>query len=162
MCQRLRDKGFQSWCEDVSTTYHQRIAEGHTFDLVSMLNVIDRTPKPLSLLHAAHSMLNENGMLLLATPLPCRPFYFTNDFKSHNNTRSKQSRYGQPSEAIAGLSKTGMWDEQAECLLRKVLPASGFEPLVFARLPYVSGGDFFKDHTKLDDIVVVARKGKKR
>ena len=44
MCQRLRDKGFQSWCEDVSTTYHQRIAEGHTFDLVSMLNVIDRTP----------------------------------------------------------------------------------------------------------------------
>lgn len=154
MCQKLRDKGYECWREDVSTTYRQHIAKGHTFNLVSMLNVIDRTPKPNSLLLAAHSMLNKNGLLLLATPLPFRPFYFTNDFKFHNTRR----KYGQPLETIPGLSKIGLWDEQAEILLKKVLPENGFEPVVFARLPYVSGGDYFTNYTALDDILVVSRK----
>jgi hypothetical protein len=44
-------------------------------------------------------------------------------------------------------------------MLEKALPALGLAPVAFSRLPYVSGGDYFKpEGYVLDDLVVVARK----
>ena len=158
MAQKLEHLGFECWNEDISLTYPQRIATGAaSFDLVSFLNVIDRTPKPVTLLLAAHNMLKHNGLLLVATPLPFRPFYFTNDHKGHSTSTGHQRKHGQPLESL-GLTKTGSWDEQAETFMSHVLPSRGFTPLAFSRVPYVSGGDFFKPYTALDDIVVIARK----
>ena len=157
MAKRLENLGFECWNEDISMTYPQRIASGVSFDLVSFLNVIDRTPKPVTLLLAAHTMLKPDGLLLVATPLPFRPFYFTNDHKGHSRSSSHQRKHGQPLESL-GLTKTGTWDDQAETFLTNVLPSRGFTPLAFSRVPYVSGGDFFKPFTALDDIVVIARK----
>ena len=157
MAQKLEQLGFECWNEDISTTYPQRMATGASFDLVSLLNVIDRTPKPVTLLRAAYSMLKHDGLLLVATPLPFRPFYFTNDHKGHSKPSGHQRKHGQPLESL-GLTKTGTWDDQAQTLLTQILPTRGFTPLAFSRVPYVSGGDFFKPYTALDDIVVIARK----
>lgn len=85
MSDRLRSKGYTCWNEDITLTYKERIEEGYTFDLISMLNVIDRTPRPSSLLSAVHSLLKPNGTILIATPLPFRPFYFSSDHIDKNN-----------------------------------------------------------------------------
>jgi SAM-dependent methyltransferase len=44
-----------------------------TFDVVSLLNVLDRTARPATLLDRALAHLGEGGRLVLATPLPARP-----------------------------------------------------------------------------------------
>jgi len=78
MASRLRDSGYEVWEEDIATTASSRLARGQDkFDLISLLNVLDRTPLPNSLLKAANSLLKPGGKLLVATPLPFRPFYFT-------------------------------------------------------------------------------------
>jgi 2-polyprenyl-3-methyl-5-hydroxy-6-metoxy-1,4-benzoquinol methylase len=96
MSNRLRLKGYKCWNEDITLTYKDRIEEGYTFDLISMLNVIDRTPRPSSLLSAVHSLLKPNGMILIATPLPFRPFYFTSDHMDkinvNDNTNYEEKR----------------------------------------------------------------------
>ena len=158
MAAKLREKGFECWCEDVAHTFQERAATAKEgFRLVSMLNVIDRTPRPATLLKAAWTLLDDDGYLLLATPLPFRPFYFTADHANASPSSSSTRKHAQPLESL-GLSKDGKWEDQAEKLLAQVLPEHRFEPLAFARLPYVSAGDFFKPKTELDDIVLIARK----
>jgi 2-polyprenyl-3-methyl-5-hydroxy-6-metoxy-1,4-benzoquinol methylase len=74
----------------------KRLAEGYQFDMVSILNIIDRTPRSATLLKAAHSMLSPDGLLLIATPLLFRPFYFTADHKITAVTdKRKPEKYGK-------------------------------------------------------------------
>jgi hypothetical protein len=124
-----------------------------------LLNVLDRTPRPSSLLAASHSLLKPDGLLLLATPLPFRPFYFTaNHDTGKDAPKYKDPKYGKPLETLLTLRSSNSWDEQAESFLSSVLPENGFRPVAFTRLPYISGGDFFDDYVALDDLVVVAEK----
>lgn len=78
MAKRLREAGYECWEEDVAETVGGRVyshagaAEGTethpterpradqdgSFSLVSMLNVIDRSPQPAGLLRAAHRLLH--------------------------------------------------------------------------------------------------------
>ena len=51
-----------------------------------------------------------------------------------------------------------MWELQADLFPTKFLPESGFDPVLFTRLPYISGGDSFNEFIILDDVVVFARK----
>lgn len=171
MCSRLRESGFECWEEDVALTSSVRIAEGRRFELVSMLNVLDRTPRPRSLLSAAHGFLEPGGKLLLATPLPFRPFFFTANHRLVGGKVPRwhmNSKYGQPLESLDLPAVVGgkfeddadgaVWDLQAEAVLSEVLPEAGFKPLAFTRLPYVSGGDFFNEYFALDDLVLLAEK----
>ena len=41
-----------------------------------MFNVLDRSPRPACLLRAARALLRPGGHLLIASPLPYRPFFF--------------------------------------------------------------------------------------
>jgi 2-polyprenyl-3-methyl-5-hydroxy-6-metoxy-1,4-benzoquinol methylase len=176
MFERLQQRGYECWNEDVSSTYVHRLKEGRVFNMVSLLNVMDRTPRPVSLLRAARELLSPKGLLLLATPLPFRPFYFTSNHSSApagagggnvnsnlnlsssgRGTQSKYGKYGKPLEIIE-LPERASWEEQVSVLIQRVLPDNGFKPLAFTRLPYVSGGDFFKEFTALDDVVIVAEK----
>ena len=154
MCNRLQKKGYISWNEDISYTYSDRINEGYTFDMISLLNVIDRTPRPISLLRAAHSLLRPHGLLLLATPLPLQPFYFTHD---HKISKSNSKKFGKPSESL-DLLPSNTWEDQATELIEKVIPKMNFVPIAYSRLPYVSGGDYYKSCTVLDDIIILAKK----
>ena len=116
MAAKLRENGYDCWCEDVSSTYQQR---EERFRLVSMLNVIDRTPRPATLFKAASTLLEDGGYLLLATPLPFRPFYFTADHATASPSLSSRRKHAQPLESL-GLSKDGKWEDQAEKLLSQV------------------------------------------
>jgi SAM-dependent methyltransferase len=77
MAGRLRRRGFECHEDDVAAPDSPtRSCFRGSFDLVSVLNVLDRAPAPRALLEAAHDMLRPGGWLLLATPLPFRPFYY--------------------------------------------------------------------------------------
>jgi hypothetical protein len=73
----------------------------------------DRTPRPLSLLRAAHRLLKPNGHVLLATPLPFRPFFFAANHKGAQVTGYATKRHGKPVESLA-LREGGSWDEQCQ------------------------------------------------
>ena len=49
------------------------------------------------------------------------------------------------------------WGTHAQALLERVLPAHGFRPVAFSRLPYISAGDADADLAFLDDLLVLCR-----
>ena len=52
----------------------------NTIDLISMLNVLDRCDKPVTMLKDAHACLqNSNGKLIIALTYPHRPFVVEKD-----------------------------------------------------------------------------------
>ena len=159
MAANLRRKGFECWETDIAAPTPAAAPVGADaaqqggFELVAMLNVIDRTQRPAALLAAAHALLEPEpgGWLLLATPLPYRPFYFRG-----------ASTYRPDQDAALALpdvtSEAAAWEEQAFELLAETLPRHGFAPRAFTRLPYLSAGDPTTPLWALDDLVCVAQR----
>jgi len=67
MADRLRSLGYETLTEDITHTHPSHTPK---YDLISMLNVLDRTPEPASLLDAAHALLRPDGHILLGKLLP--------------------------------------------------------------------------------------------
>lgn len=178
MAKRLRKAGYECWEEDLAETVggqicgdaaaltstdtvakRPRVEQEGTFELVSILNVIDRSRQPAGLLRAAHRLLNaERGWLLLATPLPYRPFYYAGAKTfapvAQESLALPRARRWTPSE---GNAEEEEWALGAEQLLNRVLPSQGFEVVAFSRLPYISAGDADDELAYLDDIMLLAR-----
>ena len=80
MAKRLREKGYECWEGDVAQTVGgSELQPGPaqdavgTFDLVALLNVIDRSPAPAGLLRCAHRLLHSAvRTALAAVPLTRR------------------------------------------------------------------------------------------
>lgn len=147
MGRRLARQGYEVWCEDVAETAERRAAEGRSFSLVTMFNVLDRCPRPQALLAGARRLLGPGGLLLLSTPLPFMASFY--------GWRTGWS--GRAPEGLE-LGREGVsWEEDALRLLEEVLPSAGFRPLAVSRVPYLTGGDALDGGClELDDIVVLA------
>lgn len=149
MAEQLKQQGYQVWQEDIAQSAAARKAEGLDFEMVSILNVLDRCASPRSLLSAAHTLLGPSpSFLLMATPLPFRGAYF--GWGTYWS--------GRQMETLGLESVTEDWAQQAQFLLEEVLPAANFEPVAISRLPYICAGDAFTPFSELDDLVVLARK----
>ncbi|MCA9648059.1 MAG: methyltransferase domain-containing protein, partial [Myxococcales bacterium] len=140
MARHLRRAGFECLRIDLSET-----TAGLTdapYDLISCFNVLDRCPRPGSLLKAIRGLLAPNGRLLLSVPLPFEPMFYSG------------ARTLDPLEAldVAGAE----WAEAAQDLCARVLPQNGFRPTTLSRVPYLSGGDSRRAAYVLDTAVVVA------
>ena len=71
MCKRLRNRGW----ECIQTDLPSRTNINHeTFDVVSLLNVLDRCDRPRTLLQRIRELMKPQGRLLLAVVLPFCPF----------------------------------------------------------------------------------------
>jgi SAM-dependent methyltransferase len=145
MARRLRKRGLSCW--------HGRVGEGAAgdplagdtrFDVVALLNVIDRASKPRSLLAHIARRLPQGGLLLLATPLPYDPFYY-----SGPATHAPEEKLDVTAER---------WEDATLELWQKELAPLGFEPRALTRLPYLSGGDAQHPAYVLDDVVLVCEK----
>jgi len=150
MASRLQESGYEVWHEDIAATAQTRAAMGEgNFDLVAVLNVLDRCASPKSMLAAAHMLLAPSpSWLLLATPLPFNGAYY-----------GRQTWWtGRPMESLDLGSKDDNWNTQAVTLIEHVLPSMGFSPMVISRVPYLGGGDAFDDFTECDDVIVLAQK----
>lgn len=117
---------------------------GAPYDAVSLLNVLDRCARPLTLLANVTAALAPEGRLIASMPLPYTPLWFAGP------------RAAVPKERLP-LGK-GSWEQQAGLLVERVLEPAGLALEVLSRAPYLSEGDRHEAFYELDAVVVVARR----
>lgn len=139
MARRLRKQGYTCLNEDISKSDKFNAS----FDVVSLLNVLDRCDFPMSLLATARSALKPGGLLLIALVLPYKPFVYD------------QGRPRAPLERLA--IKAGQFEIAAAEFVTACLLPLGLEVLTLSRAPYLSGGDAQHALYELDDLIVVCR-----
>lgn len=136
MRRRLRRRGYDCQAVDIS----DHTVKGAPFDVVSVLNVIDRCERPASLLAGARDHLEQDGRLLLCTPLPYDPHVYDGP-TTHD-----------PSER---LPISGDDWHSALVDLVSVLQGHQLQVKSVSRVPYVSGGDSAASLYVLDAALVV-------
>lgn len=113
------------------------------FDVVSCLNVLDRTARPRTLLHRLGEVLAPGGALVLALPLPYDPLVYDGGATV------------PPEEPLA--IEGGSWEAALTRLVERELRPNGWQVSAFSRAPYLSGGDARRSLYLLDDAVLVCR-----
>lgn len=135
---RLRKRGFEVLDLDLSSRPLAR-----RFDVVSCFNVLDRTPRPLTLLRALKALLAPRGLLLLSLPLPARP---------HVHVRGGTIA---PSERLPVRAER--WEQAARELSEQLLVREGLSIERLSRVPYLSRGDAYSPCYALDAALWVCR-----
>ena len=136
---RLRALGFE--CHDYDVA--QLGIRGGGYDVVSLLNVLDRADRPWTMLKRCREWMKADTRLLLSVPLPYRAHVYV-------GVGSREPRERLP---IVG-------ERFSDALLRLVLNVLDPVGLVverMTRLPYVSGGDSSRPITVLDAAVLSCR-----
>jgi SAM-dependent methyltransferase len=145
MVRRLRRRGFECFRGAAGEAAPgDPLGRQEPYDIVSLLNVIDRTSRPRSLLRAIARHLRQDGILLLSTPLPFEPVVY------HGGATSS------PEEPL-GIEAEG-WEDAVLELWRNELAPLGFELGALTRTPYLSGGDALQPAYVLDAAVLACRK----
>lgn len=140
MARRLEQRGFQCFRLDAST--HPLSQDG--FDVITCLNVIDRSDLPRTLLGRLARALAPDGTLVVATPLPLSPFVYIG-----GTTRDPQERL---------RCRASRWEDAAAELAEHELAALGLEPVSLSRAPYLSRGGRRRPLAVLDDAIFVCRR----
>ena len=117
---------------------------GAPFDLVSCLNVLDRTARPRRMLRRLVQLLEPGGRLILALALPYRPFYYVG------------ADTPEPLERLACAEPH--WEAAVNALVERELDPLGLRVLRLARAPYLSFGDTARTHYQLDDALLILQK----
>lgn len=140
MCKSLRKRGYSVYEGDLAKN---PALVNEVYDVVSLLNVLDRCEMPATLLRVALSKLKQNGLLLIATPLP---------FHGHVSA----TVYGGDKQHETLFASTGTWEGDANTFFSAVLAPFGLSVERFTRLPYMSNGQH--GPYVLDDFVVVCKR----
>jgi SAM-dependent methyltransferase len=137
---RLRRRGYI--CHEIDLA-HQALPEPRRFDVVSLLNVLDRAPYPRALLRRAGEHVAEGGRLVVSLVLPLRPAVLG-------------ARSLAPVERLPTEHRDFEGGVRAVC--RDVLPAAGWVASRLARAPYDSRGP--RGVATLDALIVVAERAR--
>lgn len=139
MVKRLKKRGFRVVDFDLAAGR----AHLDPFHVVSLLNVLDRCDRPLSLLGRARELIVPGGLLVLALVLPYQPFVYD------------ENRARPPNERLPISSS--LFEVAATELVQNALTPLGLSIVRTARAPYLSGGDAEAPLYVLDDLIVVAK-----
>jgi SAM-dependent methyltransferase len=140
MAERLRRAGLE--CHEVDLA--ESNLPGARFDLITCLNVLDRTSRPRQLLRQMREHLAPAGRLVIALALPYKPFFFVGN------------RTPEPLERLA--CREASWEEAVNSLTVCELEPLGFRVVSVSRAPYLSFGDADSGLYELDDALVVCQK----
>ena len=140
MAERLRRSGFV--CHEVDLALKDLPGPG--FELISCLNVLDRTSRPRRLLQRLHGLLHPGGRLLLALALPYEPFFFSG------------ASTPAPLERLACSERA--WEAAVSTLIERELEPLGLSLLSVSRAPYLSFGDTDRGLYQLDDAIVLLQR----
>jgi SAM-dependent methyltransferase len=145
MARRLRRRGFNCFHGAAGEgAAGDPLASSDPYDIVSLLNVIDRTSRPRTLLRSVAAHLRPGGILLLSTPLPFEAVVY------HGGAaRAPEERLHVEAE---------VWEDATLELWRNELVPLGLELGAFTRTPYLSGGDVLQPAYVLDAAVLACRK----
>lgn len=142
MARRLRRMGLE--CHELDITEQDLPEPRPRFDLVSCLNVLDRTARPRRFLRRVLDLLEPGGRLLIALVLPYRPFFYSG------------AETPEPLERLACGEPE--WEAALNTLVERELEPLGLTVERVARAPYLSFGDTERGLYELDDAILVLRK----
>jgi SAM-dependent methyltransferase len=143
MAKKLSKRGLQCHSLDLTESPWPDSA----FDAVSLLNVLDRCPRPRRLLRHCLHALRPGGTFLVALALPYRPFYFDGPATP------------DPLERLeCDPGPLGTWEDAVRRFLERDLLPLDLRLERFARAPYLSAGDSKQPLYELDDVLVVLTK----
>lgn len=140
MAVRLRARGFETCTEDITTQPDLFLQK--SFDVVSILNVLDRCDKPKTLLQHATNFLKDDGVLIISDPLP---------LSQHIRSSSRK-----PAERLG--ADAGTWEECLSSLYTDVVEPAGLVATFVTRMPYLYKNTKREPFIALDDFVMVCRK----
>lgn len=123
MARRLRRRGFVCHQVDLATERSDALGQ---FDVVALLNVLDRCDRPRSLLEAARDRLADDGVALITVPLPAQP---------HVDVGSATV---DPDEPLGGRGET--FEAALADLVEVTIEPCGLTVRRLARAPYLSRG----------------------
>lgn len=123
----------------------ERLPRAERFSVVALMHVLDRAPRPRSLLAAAVEHLAEDGRVLIACPLP---------------VRAHVDRGGRTSDPDEWIEADGTFEEALVRLVRGLVEPCGLEVERVARTTYLSQGDTRRRFIALDDALLLCRRPK--
>lgn len=149
MARRLSRRGLPCHRLDLASEAEPAldVLAARAFDAISLLNVLDRCPRPQTLLRRCVKLLKPGGRLIVALALPYRPFYYAGP-----TTPDPFERL----DCDAGAA--GTWEDGARRLLERDLLPLGLSLDCLARAPYLSAGDSAHPLYELDDVIVLLSK----
>ena len=115
---------FETGLESIS-----RSSQDRKFDIISMLNVLDRCDKPMSMLRDAKTLLANEGKLVVALTYPHRPFVVEKDV-----IKAKQS------ETFLDLDTQATFEDFVDHCTDSVFAPNGYNVDIFTRVPYICAG----------------------
>lgn len=143
MAARLRERGYRCHELDLAT---DTLPEEGPFELIAMLNVLDRSARPLSLLERLRDLLAPGGRLLMAVPLPLSPHVHVGPVTL------------EPDERLPLDDRS--FEHAARTLTELALEPLGLEVCSLSRAPYLCRGSGSRPVVVLDDSVfVLCRRG---
>ena len=113
------------------------------YDMISILNVLDRCSEPITMLKTARKALKPKGILLVASVLPFRPYVEFGGIKN------------KPVESvnIAG----DCLETQIEEIDSELFAKTGFEIVTWSKVPYLCQGDLKQAFYWLTDAIFVLK-----
>ena len=150
MAARLRARPFLSRVVQTAFLTPESLPDGDgAYDVVSILNVLDRTDQPAALLAAARRLLAPGGRLLLAVVLPFSEFVEDGAVRRHV--------HGPLPMAGARCADGADFETSLNALLSRAIIPAGFDVLSVSKVPYLCRGDWRKSFYVLFDAIIVAR-----
>ncbi len=134
MAKRLREKGYR--CHEVDLV-QERLEAAVPFDAIALLNVIDRTSHPISLLETLPTLMAPGAWLLIAVPLPLAPHV-------HVGPATVDPEEMLPIERES-------WEAAASVLEADLLRPLGYDVRALSRVPYLCRGSKRQPVAQLDD-----------
>lgn len=151
MGRRLRQKGFVVTITPDISPGPNFYGEG-TFDVVSLLNLLDRCDNPADMIvNAAKLMKRETGLMLIALVLPYSEFV-------EEGPRRRKVRNPLPMHGFR-CSNGVTFEQSLNAFLERVILPLGLEVVHLARSPYLCRGDYRNPYYVLSDALIVLRHG---
>jgi SAM-dependent methyltransferase len=141
LSRRLRARGFHVHEQDLTSS---PLSDSGSYDVISCLNVLDRTRRPRTLLGRLRELLTTTARLLVAMPVPVR---------AHVHVAGGTVSADEPLPCAEQSFEAAVVE-----LSRDLFEPAGFTVERIARAPYLSRGDTHAPIYMLDDALWVLRK----
>lgn len=140
MARRLRRRGWRCYQVDLA---HRDLPERGPFDAVALLNVLDRTDRPLTLLARARNLVRADGCVIVAAPFPLSPHVHVGRMTV------------DPDEPLS--QGHASWELGVAAFVRDAIEPIDLEVRALARVPYLSRGPQNEPVIALDDAVLICK-----
>lgn len=142
MAKRLRKRGWVT--HEVDLVERGLPEDAGRFDAIALLNVLDRTSRPLTLLERLRARAMPDARLLCAVPFPLRP---------HVHVGASTV---DPDELLPRVPPgEHVWERQARAFAELLFVPLGWRVLRLARAPYLCRGPAKQPVLTLDDAIFV-------